>query len=391
MRMRDQVVDEDLRGAGVGGEFGGAVAVTVAGTPLLVGAMGTADERTGAGCVAESCFHACSVGKQFVAASALLLVEAGQLDLHAPIGRYLPERRGYPADWRGLTTHHLLTHTAGLGHWREVAGFDPLEPPSPDEILARRATRPLLYRPGAQFGYSGVGYLLAARVVEHIAQQDYQAFTTERIFAPLGMRGTRTGPASPGPAAVGHLEGRPVESDGLAEIPGTGDLWTTVGDLSRYARAFAHDELLGASSRELMCTPHAPRSAADGDFGETTGYGYGYFVGTLDGRRIHYHPGDITGYRSMYVSVPSLDASIVVLGNREEIDAPALAARLWQTVLAPATAHAPRPGRWELWREDDNGNSYLVSVHEDAAAARTRLAAFESGVVHKQRYWVNGG
>jgi CubicO group peptidase (beta-lactamase class C family) len=387
MRMWDQSVDEDLRGSG----FGGAAAVTVAGAPLLAGAMGPADERTGAQCVVDSCFRACSVGKQFVAASALLLVEAGELDLHAPIGRYLPEGGGYPAEWRGLTTHHLLTHTAGFGHWREVPGFDPLHPFPPDEILARRATRPMLHRPGTRFGYSGVGYLLASRVVEHIAQQSYRAFTTERIFAPLGMHGTRTGADSPGPAAVGHVEGRPVDDDGVAEIPGTGDLWTTVGDLARYAHAFAHDELLGASSRELMCTPHLARSAADGDFGETTGYGYGYFVGTLDGRRIHYHPGDITGYRAMYVSIPSLDASIAVLGNREEIDAPAVADRLRQTVLAPATAGSPRPGRWELWREDDNGNRYLVSVHEDAAAAHARLAAFESGVVHKQRYWVNGG
>lgn len=44
--------------------------------------------------------------------------------------------------------------------------------------------------------------------------------------------------------------------------------------------------------------------------------------------------------------------------------------------------------RWELWREDDNANRYLVSVHDDEESANARLAAFESGVVHKQRYWV---
>ena len=54
-------------------------------------------------------------------------------------------------------------------------------------------------------------------------------------------------------------------------------------------------------------------------------------------------------------------------------------------------AEAPSTVRWEVWRQDDNGNRYLVSVHEDEPAARARLAAFESGVVHKQRYWVNSG
>ncbi|HTJ66068.1 MAG TPA: hypothetical protein VL551_00940 [Actinospica sp.] len=43
---------------------------------------------------------------------------------------------------------------------------------------------------------------------------------------------------------------------------------------------------------------------------------------------------------------------------------------------------------WEVWRQDDNGNRYLVSAHEDEAAARARAAELESGVVHKQTYWV---
>jgi hypothetical protein len=45
--------------------------------------------------------------------------------------------------------------------------------------------------------------------------------------------------------------------------------------------------------------------------------------------------------------------------------------------------------RWEVWRQDDNGNRYLVSAHADEAAARLRLADLESGVVHKQTYWIS--
>jgi hypothetical protein len=84
----------------------------------------------------------------------------------------------------------------------------------------------------------------------------------------------------------------------------------------------------------------------------------------------------------MYLQAPGLDASISVLSNRDEADARARALDLWRTFLAPG------PRRWQLWRQDDNGNSYLVSVHPDEDSARARLAAFESGVVHKQSYWV---
>ncbi len=51
-------------------------------------------------------------------------------------------------------------------------------------------------------------------------------------------------------------------------------------------------------------------------------------------------------------------------------------------------AEAPSVVRWEVWRQDDNGNRYLVSAHADEAAARLRLADLESGVVHKQTYWI---
>jgi hypothetical protein len=58
-------------------------------------------------------------------------------------------------------------------------------------------------------------------------------------------------------------------------------------------------------------------------------------------------------------------------------------------LAASRPASTPPPAcRWELWREDDNANSYLVSVHDDEASARARLAEFESGVVHKQSYWI---
>ena len=45
--------------------------------------------------------------------------------------------------------------------------------------------------------------------------------------------------------------------------------------------------------------------------------------------------------------------------------------------------------RWEVWRQDDNGNRYLVSAHPDEPAARRRLAELESGVMHKQTYWIS--
>lgn len=46
--------------------------------------------------------------------------------------------------------------------------------------------------------------------------------------------------------------------------------------------------------------------------------------------------------------------------------------------------------RWTVWRQDDNGNRYPVSGHDDRIDALARVLVLESGVVHKQTYWVDG-
>ncbi|MBW8487126.1 hypothetical protein [Actinomadura parmotrematis] len=47
-------------------------------------------------------------------------------------------------------------------------------------------------------------------------------------------------------------------------------------------------------------------------------------------------------------------------------------------------------GTWELMRQDDNGVEYPMGSHASRAGALARLLVFESGVPHKQTYWVAG-
>ena len=42
---------------------------------------------------------------------------------------------------------------------------------------------------------------------------------------------------------------------------------------------------------------------------------------------------------------------------------------------------------YELWREDDNGNRFLVDSFADRAAAEERLRELER-TPHKQTYWI---
>src|SRR5881628_3407239 len=59
----------------------------------------------------ETVFQSGSMGKQFTAMAVMTLVDEGKLALDDPVSKYLDA----PAEWKGITVRHLLTHTSGLG------------------------------------------------------------------------------------------------------------------------------------------------------------------------------------------------------------------------------------------------------------------------------------
>jgi CubicO group peptidase (beta-lactamase class C family) len=293
----------------------GTAMVTKGGSVKVDLAAGLADVEAGVRCTSGTRFQLCSVSKQFAAAAVMLLAESGRLDLREPVGRWLPE--GQP-QWRQVTLHELLSHTAGVPHWREAPGLDPAEPMSIGERLEIIQATPLRTEPGAQWHYSSPGFLLAGLIVERASGQPYREFLAERILSTLQLTQTTVGGAAGG-AARGHKDGQPVAPFDLDAMPGTGDIWSTAGDLTKFTTALHSGELIGESSLRAMCTAHAPID--DDEEGEpwlaTTGYGYGMFTGIFAGRAAYCHPGDNPGYQSLACWIPDRAASIVILVNDE--------------------------------------------------------------------------
>jgi CubicO group peptidase (beta-lactamase class C family) len=311
----------------------GTAMVTKGGSAEADLAAGLADVEAGVPCTSGTRFQLCSVSKQFAAAAVMLLVESGRLDLREPAGRWLPE--GQP-QWRQVTLHHLLSHTAGVPHWLEAPGLDPAEPMGISERLEIIQATPLRTAPGAQWHYSSPGFLLAGFIVERASGQPYREFLAERILSPLQLTQTTVGGA-PGAAARGYKDGQPVASFDLDAMPGTGDIWSTAGDLTRFTAALHRGELIAASSLRAMCTAHA--ALDDDDDGEprltTTGYGYGMFTGTFAGHAACYHPGDNPGYQSFACWLPDRAASIVILVNDEGVSITGLLRQLLPAALEP--------------------------------------------------------
>jgi CubicO group peptidase (beta-lactamase class C family) len=302
---------------------GGSVEADLAG--------GLADAEASIPCTSATRFQVCSVSKQFTAAAVMLLVESGQLELREPLARWLPEG---PPQWRRVTLHQLLSHTAGVPHWREAPGLDLAEPMPVAERLEAIKAAPLRADPGGQWHYSSPGFLLAGLIAERASGQPYREFLTERILSPLKLTRTTVGRIPDG-AARGYQGDQPVPPWDLDAMPGTGDIWSTTGDLTRFTAALHSGELLTASSLRAMCTAHAQLD--DNDDGEprliTTGYGYGLYTGVFAGHATCYHPGDNPGYLSFACWIPDRAASIVILVNDEAASVTGLLRQLLPTAI----------------------------------------------------------
>ena len=141
----------------------------------------------------ETIYDAASLTKPVVTATlSAMLEEEGQLDLDAPVARYLPRWTLWQnADWRArVTVRHLLTHTSGLPAHKDY--FRTIK--TRRGIVAHALAEPLAYEPGTQSVYSDLGFILLGEILEQLTGKPLDQLARERIFAPLGMDDTTFNP-----------------------------------------------------------------------------------------------------------------------------------------------------------------------------------------------------
>ena len=271
---------ESAIGAAVeGGLPGVAVAARCADGTVIERAAGVRGLDTRAPMTPDSVFWIASCTKAVTTAAVLQLVEAGRLDLDAPVSQRLPmlarPRRLEGFDAVGqpqlapaatpITARQLLAHTSGLGYefcsealTRYIAVAGPYE-------RGEGPDAPLLFEPGAGWTY-GIGVDWAGKLVESISGEPLAGYLQRHVFAPLGMADTSFFPdARLKERAVGmHAHGpdgwTPI-SFGMPPEPhfgmGGGGLYSTAGDYLRFLAAIlgGGDQILAPESVALMSTP----------------------------------------------------------------------------------------------------------------------------------------
>ncbi len=336
-----------------------SVAIGVNGSIVFSEAFGLANIESAVPATPLTRFRIASVSKSLTGTAAALLAERGELDLEAPITKYLPD---YPAPGRSITARQLAVHMSGIRHYEGDEVGSTRHYPTLQSALEIFATDDLFFEPGTQRSYTTYGYTVLGAVMEAATDRDFATLMRESIFEPLGMRHTtvddqrRIIPNRSGFYAYDE-KGAVVNAkltDHSYKIPGGGIL-STAEDLVRFGSALLEPGFLKRETLDLL---FGKSRASDGT---EYAYGMGWTVKYGNGHQFYGHGGNQPGGRSYLLIYPDSGLVLAILANMYNapigrLDAQIIAEpfdRIARGVLPQAPVFNP-VGVYELTAERDS-------------------------------------
>jgi CubicO group peptidase (beta-lactamase class C family) len=277
----------------------GAQLTVLDGDTLIEVAAGVLSLRTGSPVTTDALFLPGSIGKLYTATLILMLVGEGQLELDAPVRKYLPDFEVGDQHARdSVTVRNLLCHTSGFD------GDVFIDTGRGDDALRRYldgiADLPQICTPGTIWSYSNSGYSVLGRLVEVVTGTSYEEALRTRLFAPLGLRHTVSFPedAIVHPVAVGHVPS-PEDRSSLIVSPTWGlfrscgpmgaSIIANAADVLRFVKLHLDGGLAGDGTRLLSAEAVADMQSRQVDLIDDSVLGDGWGLGwILD------HWGDVT-------------------------------------------------------------------------------------------------
>lgn len=295
-------------------------------------------------------FRIGSITKTFTAVLVLRLRDEGVLDLGDRLERHLPGTGAGEATIAGLLAHSSGLAAESPGPWWERTPGS-LRPGLSD-ILGEK---PFVHPAGRRHHYSNTGFTLLGALVEALRDASWQDVLRREVLEPLGLSRTTVRPAAPHAAGwavhpwADALLPEPAED--LGRMAPAGQLWSTTGDLARFAAFLAQgdDRVLSAASVAEMRTPSAPAEAAD--VADGVSYGLGLQIRQRGGRLLVGHSGSLPGFLANLTISVADDVAAVVLANCTS--GPLLSGVAADLVGIVAEAEPRIPEPWRPLREVD--------------------------------------
>ncbi len=289
--------------------------------------FGFADPQTKAPATADTVYRVGSVSKLFTDLAIMQLVERGALDLDAPITKVLPDFKPANPFGKEITLRQMMAHRSGLVREPPVGNyFDDTLPPLEKMVESLNKTE-LVYAPETKTKYSNAAIATVGFVLEQTQKQPFPRYLQRALLAPMDMEHSSF---EPDPAITKDLAkarmwtypGRefPAPTFELGMAP-AGSMYSTVADLGRFLSVlFAkgkgpHGEIVQPQTLEQMWAPQFVKP------GEKRGFGIGFFIDELEGKRRIGHGGAIYGFATELAALPEEKLGVAVIASRDVVNA----------------------------------------------------------------------
>jgi CubicO group peptidase (beta-lactamase class C family) len=296
-----------------------------------------------------------SISKLFTCIGMLQQWELKKFQLDDAVNQYLPKGKIIPKkkSWPEVTFEHLLTHTAGIGEIRRGAdllrkGFRLItydEKPVPP--LSSLHDLPLLLasKPGLKYAYANIGGSLLGYLMELLSGEDFRQYMIMHVLDPLGMDHAdfEFGDRINAFIATGYK----IKKYHLVPatpwhniIKPSGGLMATLEDMVKFASCllykgeYAGGHLVEPETLDLAWTPHYwPHEA----FKDDDSLGYIFWLQRLNGKRIIWHTGGISGFTSTFDLIPEDGVALLTCANLSETLGNRITLRLRHRILKVLT------------------------------------------------------
>ncbi len=258
----------------------------------------------------KNVYQIASLTKSFTALVIVKLNEEGELSVKDPISKFITD---YP---RGneITIEHLLTHTSGIYEALQNKEYFRLlhtgKIITKNEQLSFFKNEPLAFEPGTQFSYTNSGYILLGMIIEKVTGLSYEDAVRKIILNPLKMAHTgfdylalkspyKTVPYS----YISKTKQEKTEIWNPTFTGPAGQIYSTAEDLYKYYEGLRDYKIVSKEAFKKATTPYL------------SGYGYGWFIDDLYGKKLINHGGNIEGSTSYFAMLPDDDLCIILLNN----------------------------------------------------------------------------
>jgi CubicO group peptidase (beta-lactamase class C family) len=264
----------------------------------------------------ETIFNIGSVSKQFTALGIVLLQLEGKISFDDDIRKYLPELFEFETK---ITIRHLLHHTSGFRSSPELFGLagwrdgDVITSEDDFRYLCKQTS--LNFAQGSQFMYSNSGYILLAKIIERVSNQDFKTWMKDNVFSPLELNSTfvdqtnsNTNPKIATPYnEIGDQQFIIGENTSLCI--GASNIYTTASNLIKWMKNFKSPHVNFKLAFELLQTTDTLSN------GEINNYTFGVVKDDFYGNKRVQHTGGVPGFLSYAMYYPEENLIMVILTN----------------------------------------------------------------------------